>query len=93
MKIIKNQDLTKFNNYRIKSTCNRAFFPESEEDFISIYKNYPETKKIILGGGNNIILAEENYEEDFLIIGDTFSKFTLLENNIIEIIILISVSY
>lgn len=75
MRILENFDLTEYNSYRIKSTCNRAFFPETVEDFICIYTDYPtDMDKILLGGGYNVILAKEYYEKDFILIGESFSK-------------------
>ncbi|MCF4102653.1 UDP-N-acetylmuramate dehydrogenase [Gillisia sp. M10.2A] len=75
-----NQDLTLYNNYRVKSVCKRAFFPQNEEDFIDLYKENINTKKIILGGGYNVILSKQTYNEDFLLIGETFSKYNVVDN-------------
>lgn len=74
MKIEENFDLTLYNSYRLKAKCKRAFFPECEEDFITIYREYTGSPKIILGGGYNVILSKEEYEDDFIIIGESFSK-------------------
>ncbi len=82
MKIYSDFDLTNYNSYKIKAFCKRAFFPENEEDFIKVFEN-SETKKIIIGGGYNIILAKEYYDEDFVIISETYSKIEVLEDNIV----------
>lgn len=74
MKIEQNFDLTLYNSYRLKAKCKRAFFPECEEDFITIYREYTGSSKIILGGGYNVILSKEEYDDDFIIIGESFSK-------------------
>jgi len=73
MRFYKDFDLTDFNSYRIKSYCAYAFFPESEEDIQAVFskKNRP---KIIIGDGNNIILAKDYYKEDFLILSGTLNK-------------------
>ena len=84
MTVTYNQDLTLYNSYRIESRCKRAFFPEKEEDFITIFSKYPESKKIILGGGYNVILSKSHYEEDFIIMGSNFSKVNLLSDTRIE---------
>lgn len=84
MRIIKNLDLTPFNSYKIKSKCVRAFFPENEQDFIDIYRNYKNKyPKIILGGGFNVILSKENNKEDFIIVGDQFANISFEEPNLI----------
>lgn len=85
MIIENNFDLTEFNSYKVRSRCQRAFFPEKEADFIEIYQNNPDSKKILLGGGFNIILSKEQYSEDFLIIGKSFSKIEALEQGMISI--------
>ncbi len=77
-----NKDLTLFNNYRIKSICKRALFPEKEIDFVKIFRE-SDSPKVVLGGGYNIILSKEYYKEDFLLIGKTFAKVKV-EDNLIE---------
>lgn len=79
-----NFDLTEYNSYKIKASCIRAFFPKTEVDFIDIYNNYPNRKKIILGGGYNVIFSKKCYEEDFILIGETFSNVNI-NNEILEI--------
>lgn len=81
-----NYDLTIHNSYRIRSICSRAFFPETEQDFIDIYTNHSNNlPKIILGGGFNIIFSKEYYKEDFILISNKFSKITLCKNDIISV--------
>ncbi len=82
MKFFSDFDLTNYNSYKIKACCKRAFFPENEDDFITLFKD-TDSKKIIIGGGYNIILAKEYYDEDFVIISETYSKIELLEDNIV----------
>jgi UDP-N-acetylmuramate dehydrogenase len=64
--------VTNFNSYRLKAKCKRAFFPDSEADIQEIYREYGDSKKIILGSGHNIILAKEYYEDDFIIFSGNF---------------------
>jgi UDP-N-acetylmuramate dehydrogenase len=72
MKTVTDLDLTNFNSYRLKAKCKRAFFPDSEADIQEIYREYGDSKKIILGSGHNIILAKEYYEDDFIIFSGNF---------------------
>ena len=83
MIITNDQDLKLYNSYRVASRCRRAFFPETEEDFVTIYRNYAGRKKIILGGGFNVILSKPFYEEDFILMGPAFSKFKVIDETII----------
>jgi UDP-N-acetylmuramate dehydrogenase len=78
-----NFDLTNYNSYRIKATCKRAFFPSCEEDFMEIYA-HGLNDKIIIGGGYNIIFSKEYYNEDFIIVGDSYSSIRLDGENIIS---------
>ena len=84
MIITNDQDLKLYNSYRVASRCRRAFFPETEEDFVTIFKDYADKKKVILGGGFNVILSKPFYEEDFIIIGPTFSRTNIIDETIIE---------
>jgi UDP-N-acetylmuramate dehydrogenase len=78
-----NFNLNDYNSYHIHAVCVKAWFPETEEDFIGIYKQNPNTRKIILGNGNNIILSKEYYQEEFIILNGCFNK---IEANNTEII-------
>jgi UDP-N-acetylmuramate dehydrogenase len=83
MKIFTNCDLTQHNSYRIQARCARAFFPETEEDFLTIYREYGRSK-IILGGGFNVILSRPYYEEDFIVIGEMFSRIKMVNDVFVE---------
>ena len=74
MKIVSDLDLTSYNSYRIPAVCKRAFFPESEAEIQQIFQEYPETKKIIIGSGHNIIFSKDRYEDDFIIFSGNFEK-------------------
>jgi UDP-N-acetylmuramate dehydrogenase len=74
MRIKENYDLTHNNSYRIKAICKRAYFPGCEFDFIGLYGRASAPKRILLGGGYNIILSKSSYDEDFVIVGDDFSR-------------------
>ncbi|SFS55216.1 UDP-N-acetylmuramate dehydrogenase [Zhouia amylolytica] len=82
MKTIKNFNLTEYNSYGIKSFCSRAFFPESEDDIIEIYKN-SKSNIIVLGNGNNTILSKDYYDEEFIIFNNNFDNISE-KDNIIE---------
>ncbi len=85
MKVKENFDLLKYNSYNIKSVCRRAFFPKTIGDFIEIYKGYPEVPKFILGGGYNVILSKDYYPEDFILIGESFSKVDFQMSGLVEV--------
>lgn len=78
-----NFELTKFNSYLINSFCSKAWFPQNEEDILSIYKQQKSIPKIIIGSGNNIILSKENYEEEFVIFNGCFDKIEVKENQLV----------
>jgi UDP-N-acetylmuramate dehydrogenase len=80
MRIEKNFNLTFFNSYRIQAFCSRVFFPENEKDIHEIFINFPNNKKIIIGGGNNVIFSKEWYDNDFIILRDNFGKFEFYNN-------------
>jgi UDP-N-acetylmuramate dehydrogenase len=85
MDIFEGFDLTPYNSYNIRASCKRAFLPQTEHDFVDIFRLYPtDTEKIILGGGYNVILSKEYYDKDFILIGESFSTIKFLEDNIIE---------
>jgi UDP-N-acetylmuramate dehydrogenase len=84
MKTVTDLDLTNFNSYRLKATCKRAFFPDSEADIQEIYEKYGDSKKIILGSGHNIILAKEYYEDDFIIFSGNFSH-AVIDGNLLSV--------
>ncbi len=85
MKIFENFDLKAYNSYHVHATCKRAFMPQTENDFVDIYRNYPtDSEKIILGGGYNVILSKAFYENDFILIGETFSAIDFQDNGLIE---------
>lgn len=75
MKIIENLDLTVYNSYRIKSKCSRAYFPNTEEEVISFYRN--NSSFVLLGSGHNVILSKEYYDTDFLIFNGNFQNSTI----------------
>lgn len=72
MKIETEFDLTNYNSYRIKAKCKKAFFPNSEDDIISLYKE--EKSFTILGSGHNIILSKEYYDNSFIILNGNFES-------------------
>ena len=38
MKLFTNFNLSNYNGYRVHAVCGKAWFPETEEDFIGIYR-------------------------------------------------------
>jgi UDP-N-acetylmuramate dehydrogenase len=76
MKVIENFDLTQYNSYRLKATCNKAYFPTTNQEAKAVFMQHPG-KKIIIGNGNNLILAAAHYEEDFIIFNGNFNTVTV----------------
>lgn len=81
MRIIENFDLTEFNAYRVTSRCKRAFFPDSVEDVVHVFSDV-ENPKIVLGNGNNHILSQGYYAQDFIIFNGNFNKIEVNETSI-----------
>lgn len=76
-------DLTAYNSYRVHSVVSKAFFPETEEELINIFTQYPDA--IVIGGGCNVIFERERYEHDvFVFIRENFSKIELVSENVIS---------
>lgn len=82
MEVLENFNLRDFNSYRINATCKKAYFPESEHDFIEIFKNNPNHNLIIIGNGNNIILSKAYYEQSFVVLNKCFNKIVIFNNEI-----------
>ncbi|QHS54275.1 UDP-N-acetylmuramate dehydrogenase [Mucilaginibacter sp. 14171R-50] len=74
MIVKENFDLTPYNSYRIAATCAKAYFPETDEDLYSLFSETNIEKKIVIGGGYNIILSKPHYQESFVIFSDNLSK-------------------
>lgn len=83
MKHYKNFNLKEHNGYRIEATCRNVFFPESEDEILKVYQQYPLAK--LLGSGHNLILAKDHYEEDFIILNRCFDQIELVGGNIIKV--------
>lgn len=83
MKIIDNLDLTLYNSYRLKSICAKAFFPNTEEEILYIYKNNPDKKIYVIGNGNNIILSKNWYDSYFIVLNNCFDKYKFYKNFIV----------
>jgi UDP-N-acetylmuramate dehydrogenase len=80
MKIFDNFNLEDHNSYRIRAFCKRAYFPDTEEDFLTIFRQLNRKDIILLGGGYNVILSKEFYDENFVILNGNFSGVTVEEN-------------
>lgn len=70
MKILYNLDLTEYNSYRIHSIAKVAYFPETNEELIDVVQ---KEHTIIIGGGCNVILSKDIYEQPFVFIRENFS--------------------
>lgn len=74
MRIYEHFNLKCFNAYQLVAFCSKACFPESINDLLKIYHETPDIPKIILGNGNNILLAKERYDELIIIFNGCFDK-------------------
>ena len=83
MKVFDQFDLTDYNSYRIKSTCSRAYMPQNNEDIVTLFHSARTSRPIVIGGGYNIILSKDYYQDDFVIFSDNMSEFRLEDDNII----------
>jgi UDP-N-acetylmuramate dehydrogenase len=83
MKSFKEFDLTPYNSYRIHAIASRVYFPECDADIAAIFSD-KNRRKIILGGGCNIILSKPYYEDvDFVIIGDDYGQCFVHESALV----------
>lgn len=77
MKVYKNFNLTNYNSYKVNSNCSIAYFPETEDDFIKLFRELRNKNHVVLGNGNNIILSKNFYEQPFVILNGTFNKISI----------------
>ncbi len=82
MKVYSEFDLKEYNSYRLDAFCKEAYFPEEEEDFITIFKKL--SSFVLIGSGHNIILSKSYYEEPFVILNNTFDNISI-EGDIVEV--------
>lgn len=71
MKVYQNFNLRDFNAYRLNAKCSKAWFPQNESDFKEIFI---QSRPIIIGNGNNIVLTKDLYKEEFLILNGCFER-------------------
>ena len=79
MKTYLNYNLTKYNSYRLNSTCEKAYFPENERDILELYKS--KTSFILLGSGHNIILSKLFYSKPFIIFNGNYNSIEVDEKS------------
>lgn len=82
MTVFENFNLSSYNSYKLNAVCKRAFFPNCEDEVISIFFEETQTKRIILGNGNNVILSKEYFDDDFIIFNGCFDKVEVNGNEI-----------
>lgn len=81
-KIIENENLKKYNTYKLDCSCKVIIFPSTIEelkDSLNIIKKN-KSKWFILGNGSNIILPK--YYDGVIIKLDNLNKCTINDNNI-----------
>lgn len=77
------EDLTKYNTYRVNSICHALVFPKSIKELkevLNILKKY-SIKYFILGNGSNIILPP--YYDGIVIKLNNFDKLTIKDNEVV----------
>jgi UDP-N-acetylmuramate dehydrogenase len=74
MRVVHDLDLSPYNSYGLRSSCARAFFPETEQEVREVYVRHGTEGKILLGSGHNVILARDRYDEDFVIFNGNFDR-------------------
>ncbi len=82
MNYILDFNLKNYNAYRVDAICSKAWFPDTEEQVTTIFKGNRNSKFIILGNGNNIILSKPYYDEEFIILNGCYDKIDI-QNNIL----------
>ncbi|UZJ65454.1 UDP-N-acetylmuramate dehydrogenase [Sphingobacterium sp. KU25419] len=80
MKVYENFDLTNFNSYQVKAVCEKAYFPENEEDLIHVLQSEP--RYILIGSGHNIILSKSYYELPFIILTKTLDTIQVVDTTL-----------
>lgn len=80
---MKNVNLKKYNTYKLDCTAKELYIPENIDDLLNILKYIKENKLKykIIGGGSNIIFADEIYD-GVIIKLDNFNKLEIGENHI-----------
>ena len=78
MKEYKDFELISF-TYAVQAKCRKALFPETVNEVVSAIQNNQDF--ILLGGGNNIILSKEWYENTFIIFNGNFDKISIEDRN------------
>jgi UDP-N-acetylmuramate dehydrogenase len=82
MKVFKHFDLTEYNSYQIKAICETAYFPENDEDIHTLFSDIDQ-KKILIGGGYNVLLSKEYYPDNFVIFSGNYDKMELIDEEFI----------
>jgi len=83
MRIYTNFELTEYNSYRVKAFCDKAYFPETEEDVVSFFTTHKDF--ILLGSGHNIIFSKEYYEKPMVIFNGNYNAIELTNEDLLEI--------
>lgn len=83
MKVVEQLDLTNYNAFRLNAKCERAFFPESEDELKELLQSLKSAVHII-GSGNNIILSKSYYDTPFILLRENFSKIQIINKNRIK---------
>jgi UDP-N-acetylmuramate dehydrogenase len=80
MKLFREFDLTTLNSYHVRAIASCVYIPECDKDVAEVFSD-KNRRKIILGGGCNIILSKDYYEDvDFVILGDNYGSCSVQES-------------
>lgn len=79
MRVESNFSLEAYNSYRVKSVCSKAYFPENEQELISLLEQDKEFT--FLGSGHNIILSKPYYSNEFIVLNGAFNTYNLDEEH------------
>ncbi|MFK8164584.1 MAG: UDP-N-acetylmuramate dehydrogenase [Lewinella sp.] len=80
--IVKNDfSLRAYNSYRVDAIGGAVYFPETDMDFVRLFgPEFAGRRKLLLGGGYNVILTKEYYpDEIFIIIDEHFARTQVRE--------------
>lgn len=83
MRIYNNFELTDYNSYRVKAFCDKAYFPEKEEDVVSFFTTNKDF--ILLGSGHNIIFSKEHYSKSVVVFNGNYNTISQIEEGLLEV--------
>lgn len=80
MKTFNNFNLKDYNSYKLSAVCRTAFFPENDADIRQLFAD-KSVERIVLGGGYNVILSKDYYDNDFVIFCGNYNAISLVRED------------